>query len=110
MSSEADRPDEYDETTLIAPPLAVTLLETSSYTSFLLCYTVLRGIELAVLAAVERHDTRHRSYCLLLLSHVDVDEDEPRDQAAKYGLKDEIDALLQFLGARGDVDDDRFPE
>ncbi len=55
-------------------------------------------------------DTRHRSYCLLLLRHVDVDEGELRDQAAKYGLKDEIDALLQFLGARGDVDDDRFPE
>ena len=55
-------------------------------------------------------DTRHRSYCLLLLSHVDIDEGELRDQAAKYGLKDEIDPLLQFLGARGDVDDDRFPE
>jgi len=38
-------------------------------------------------------DSRHRSYCLLLLSHVDVDEDALQEQAAKYGLEDEIDAL-----------------
>ena len=36
--------------------------------------------------------SRHRSYCLLLLSHVDVDEADLRAQAAKYGLEDEIDA------------------
>lgn len=55
-------------------------------------------------------DTRHRSYCLLLLSHVDVDEGELRDQAAKYGLEDAIDALLRYLETYGDVEDDRFPE
>ena len=55
-------------------------------------------------------DTRHRSYCLLLLSHVDVDEGELRDQAAKYGLEDEIDALLQYLKTHGDIEDDRLPE
>lgn len=55
-------------------------------------------------------DTRHRSYCLLLLSHADVDESELRDQAAKYGLEDEIDALLRYLETYGDVDDDRLPE
>jgi len=55
-------------------------------------------------------ETRHRSYCLLLLSHVDVDEGELRDQAAKYGLEDEIDALLRYLETHGDVEDDRLPE
>ncbi len=55
-------------------------------------------------------DTRHRSYCLLLLSHVGVDESELRDQAAKYGLEDAIDALLRYLETYGDVEDDRFPE
>ncbi len=55
-------------------------------------------------------DTRHRSYCLLLLSHVDVDEGELRDQAAKYGLEDAIDALLRYLETYGDVEDDRFAE
>lgn len=55
-------------------------------------------------------DTRHRSYCLLLLSHVDIDEDALRDRAAKYGLEDEIDALLRYLDTDGDVHDDRLPE
>jgi len=53
---------------------------------------------------------RHRSYCLLLLSHVDVDEEDLRAQAAKYGLEDEIDALLRYLETHGKVDDDRLPE
>ncbi|EMA11745.1 hypothetical protein C436_15815 [Haloarcula marismortui ATCC 33800] len=39
--------------------------------------------------------SRHRSYCLLLLSHINVNEDDFREQAAKYGLEDEIDALLR---------------
>ena len=55
-------------------------------------------------------DTRHRSYCLLLLSHVDVDESDLRERAGKYGLEDEIDALLGYLETQGEVDDDRFPE
>ncbi len=54
--------------------------------------------------------SRHRSYCLLLLSHVDVDEAALRAQAAKYGLEDEIDALLSYLETHGEVDDDRLPE
>jgi len=37
--------------------LAVTLPETSSYISFVLCYTVLRRIELEVLSTVDRGDT-----------------------------------------------------
>ena len=28
----------------------------------------------------------------------------------KYGLEDEIDALLRYLETHGEVDDDRFPE
>ncbi|MDS0261869.1 MarR family transcriptional regulator [Haloarcula sp. S1CR25-12] len=55
-------------------------------------------------------DSRHRSYCLLLLSHVDVDEDALQEQAEKYGLEDEIDALLQYLETRGAVDTERLPE
>jgi len=54
--------------------------------------------------------SRHRSYCLLLLSHVDVDEEDLRDQAAKYDLADKIDALLRYLETNGVVDDDRLPE
>jgi len=54
--------------------------------------------------------SRYRSYCLLLLSHVDVNEADLRAQAAKYGLEDEIDALLRYLETHGKVDDDRLPE
>ncbi|WEL18783.1 Transcriptional regulator, contains HTH domain [Halorhabdus sp. SVX81] len=55
--------------------------------------------------------SRHRSYCLLLLSHVDVDEEDLRDQAAKYDLEAEIDALLRYIETQGEVkDDDRLPE
>jgi DNA-binding MarR family transcriptional regulator len=56
------------------------------------------------------NDSRHRSYCLLLLSHVDVDEEDLRERAAKYGLEDEIDALLRYLETHGEVDNDRLPE
>jgi DNA-binding MarR family transcriptional regulator len=54
--------------------------------------------------------SRHRSYCLLLFSHADVDEVDLREQAVKYGLEDEIDALLHYLEAHGEVDDERLPE
>ncbi|RLM83797.1 ArsR family transcriptional regulator [Halobellus sp. Atlit-38R] len=54
--------------------------------------------------------SRHRSYCLLLLSHVSVDEEGLREQAAKYGLEDEIDALLRYLETHGEVDDEQLPE
>ena len=57
------------------------------------------------------HDgSRHRSYCLLLLSHVDVDEADLREQAAKYSFEAEIDALLRYLETEGEVNDYRFPE
>jgi len=54
--------------------------------------------------------SRHCSYCLLLLSHVDVDEEGLREQAAKYGLEDKIDALLRYLETEGEVNDKRLPE
>ncbi|WP_277543803.1 MarR family transcriptional regulator [Haloarcula laminariae] len=53
---------------------------------------------------------RYRSYCLLLLSHVDVDEDVLQEQAEKYGLEDKIDSLLRYLETHGKVDADRLPE
>ncbi len=53
---------------------------------------------------------RHRSYCLLLLSHIDIDKTDLKEQAAKYGLEDEIDALLRYLETHGEVDNDRLPE
>jgi predicted transcriptional regulator len=55
-------------------------------------------------------DTRHRSYCLLLLSHVDVNEDDLWDRAAEYGLEADIDALLRYLDTHGDVESYRLPE
>ena len=55
-------------------------------------------------------DTRHRSYCLLLLSHVDVDETILRVRADKYGLADTIDALLRYLDTNGDIQNARLPE
>ncbi|ELY35538.1 hypothetical protein C496_23216 [Natronorubrum tibetense GA33] len=53
-------------------------------------------------------DIRHRSYCLLFLSH--VGEGNLRKRAAKYGLKDEIDALFQCLEIQGEVEADRLSE
>ena len=54
--------------------------------------------------------SRHRSYCLLLLGHLDVEEADLRAQAATYGVEDEIDALFRYLETHGEVDDDRLPE
>ena len=54
--------------------------------------------------------SRPRSYCLLLLGHVDVEEADLRAQAATYGVEDEIDALFRYLKTHGEVDDDRLPE
>ncbi len=54
--------------------------------------------------------SRYRSYCLLLLSHTDVDEDALQEQAGKYGLESEIDALLRYLETHGTIGEDRLPE
>lgn len=53
-------------------------------------------------------DTRYRSYCLLLLSH--VNEATLWDRADKYGLGDTIDALLRYLDTTDDIQDDGLPE
>ncbi|WP_181692647.1 MarR family transcriptional regulator [Natronomonas sp. LN261] len=55
-------------------------------------------------------DSRHRSYCLLLLTSVDIDENDLREQAVKYGLEEEIDALLRYLETQGGIEVDRLPE
>lgn len=54
-------------------------------------------------------DTRNRSYCLLLLTQVDVADGELRERSRKYGLEDEIEALIRYLETDGDVQDDRLP-
>jgi hypothetical protein len=64
-----------------------------------LCYTLLID-----------DDGYHRSYCLLLLSRFDINENDLREQAAKYGLEDEIDASPQHLETHGEVDGKQFPE
>ncbi|WP_435362348.1 MarR family transcriptional regulator [Haloarchaeobius sp. DFWS5] len=54
-------------------------------------------------------DTRYRTYCLLLLSHTDVDEESLREKAAKYGVVDTVEALLQYLDTAGEVANVRLP-
>lgn len=54
-------------------------------------------------------DTRHRSYCLLLLVTADVDETTLCDRAEKYGVEEAIDALLRYLDTGGAVQDSRLP-
>jgi signal transduction histidine kinase len=48
-------------------------------------------------------DTRSRSYCLLLLSRVDVNRDELLDAATTYGIKEDVRALLEYLDTRGET-------
>lgn len=45
---------------------------------------------------------RAQSYCLLLLSDVDVDRDELRTQAITYGVEDIVKDLLTYLDTGGD--------
>ncbi len=53
---------------------------------------------------------RAQSYCLLLLSHVDIDRDELRTQAVKYGVDDVVDELCTYLDTSGDQRTSRLPE
>lgn len=53
---------------------------------------------------------RAQSYCLLLLSHVDVDRDELRAQAVTYGVDDLVDDLCTYLDTGGDQRTSRLPE
>lgn len=66
--------------------------------------------EICCLTLLIDDDTRHRSSCRLVLSRGDVDEDDLRERAAKYGLEDEIAVLLRYLETYGDVNDDCLPE
>ena len=53
---------------------------------------------------------RAQSYCLLLLSHVDIDRDELRTQATKYGVEDVVDELCTYLDTSGDQRTSQLPE
>jgi len=53
---------------------------------------------------------RAQSYCLLLLSHVDIDRDELRAQATKYGVEDVVDELYTYLDTSGDQRTSQLPE
>lgn len=52
---------------------------------------------------------RAQSYCLLLLSHVDVDCDELRAQASKYDVVDVIEELCTYLETSGEQRTSRLP-
>jgi len=54
--------------------------------------------------------SRYRSYCLLLLTHVNINENTLADRAIKYSLEDEISALIRYLETQGAVKADRLPE
>jgi DNA-binding MarR family transcriptional regulator len=53
---------------------------------------------------------RAQSYCLLLLSHVDIDRDELRDKAVTYGVDDLVEDLLTYLDTSGEQRTSRLPE
>jgi len=53
---------------------------------------------------------RAQSYCLLLLSHVDVDRDELRAQAVTYDVDDVVDNLCTYLDTSGEQRTSRLPE
>lgn len=54
-------------------------------------------------------DTRSRSYCLLLLSEVDIDRDKLLDVATTYGVKDDVQALLEYLDTDGETRTETLP-
>ncbi|GAA0219101.1 MULTISPECIES: ArsR family transcriptional regulator [Halobaculum] len=54
--------------------------------------------------------TRAQSYCLLLLSQVDIDRDKLRAQAATYGVDDAVEELCTYLDTSGDQRTSRLPE
>jgi DNA-binding MarR family transcriptional regulator len=53
---------------------------------------------------------RAQSYCLLLLSHVDVVRNKLRNQATKYGVDDLVEDLLTYLDTGGEQRTARLPE
>jgi len=53
---------------------------------------------------------RAQSYCLLLLSHVDIDRDVLRAQAVTYRVEDVVDELCTYLDTSGDQRTSQLPE
>jgi predicted transcriptional regulator len=53
--------------------------------------------------------TRFRSYCLLLLSNVDVNEQLLNRRATHYGVSNQVEQLLEYLKVRGRVTADSLP-
>jgi DNA-binding MarR family transcriptional regulator len=64
----------------------------------LCCHTLLIG-----------DDTRSRSYCLLLLSKVDVDRNQLLDAATTYGVVDDVEPLLEYLDTDGETRTEPLP-
>jgi hypothetical protein len=54
-------------------------------------------------------DTRSRSYCLLLLSTVNIDRDELLVLAEKYDVEDSVVGLLEYLDTHGAKRTASFP-
>lgn len=54
-------------------------------------------------------DTRSRSYCLLLLTRMDVDRDELLDIATKYDVEDDVKSLLEYLDTDGETRTETLP-
>jgi len=54
-------------------------------------------------------DTRSRSYCLLLLSEVDIDRDELLDVATTYGVEAAVADLLEYLDTEGETRAEGLP-
>jgi len=54
-------------------------------------------------------DTRSRSYCLLLLSEVEMDREELLDVAAMYGVEAAVTDLLEYLDTEGETRTERLP-
>lgn len=57
-------------------------------------------------------DTRHLSYCALLLFAIDVSVEELRTVATYYGIEETVEALITFVETKGDIrrEDVRFPD
>ena len=55
------------------------------------------------------HDTRSRSYSLLLLGEVDIDHDELLEAATRYGVEDGARSLLEYLDTDGGTRTEMLP-
>lgn len=53
--------------------------------------------------------SRHRSYCLLLLSSEDVDEALLRRRGEHYGISDLVEQLIEYLDSRGGTTTESLP-